>query len=194
MYKLCKTEQSAQRQRQLEQGLLDMMQTVRYDEIMVSDLCERLEIPRKSFYRYFTGKDGALHALIDHTMMDYEFFSREWQKGKKRNLQMELETFFEFWYSKKMFLDALQLSGLSGVMIERVVEYSVDDSILPVRFLPGDDPQSRRHVMMFAVCGLLSMVLRWHHGGFGETIAQMAKVAKRLLDQPLFPAADIIMS
>ena len=170
-----------------------MMQTVRYDDIMVSDLCERLQIPRKSFYRYFTGKDGALHALIDHTMMDYEFFSREWQKGKKRNLQMELETFFEFWYSKRSFLDALQFSGLSGVMIERVVEYSVDDSILPVRFLPGDDPQSRRHVMMFAVCGLLSMVLRWHHGEFSETAEQMAKLAKRLLDQPLFPAADMIM-
>lgn len=194
MYKLCKTEQSAQRQRQLEQGLLDMMQTVRYDDIMISDLCERMEIPRKSFYRYFTGKDGALHALIDHTILDYGFFSHDVQKGKKRSLQMELETFFEFWYSKKAFLDALQISGLSGLMIERVMEYSVSESILPVRLLSGDDFQSRRQVMMFAVCGLMSMVLRWHHGGFVETVDQMAKMAKRLLDQPLFPAADVLIS
>ena len=53
MYKLCKTEQSAARQRQLEEGLLTVMLTRRYDEISVSDLCDDLAIPRKSFYRYF---------------------------------------------------------------------------------------------------------------------------------------------
>ena len=71
MYKLCKTEQSAQRQRELEQGLLKMMLQCRYEDISVSDLCDQLEIPRKSFYRYFSSKDGALYALLDHTMMEF---------------------------------------------------------------------------------------------------------------------------
>ena len=55
MYKLCKTEQSAMRQRQLEQGLLQLMQTKRYEEISISDLCQRMGMPRKTFYRYFDG-------------------------------------------------------------------------------------------------------------------------------------------
>ena len=70
MYKLCKTEQSAQRQRQLEEGLLELMRLRPYDEISVVDLCEYLQIPRKSFYRYFSNKDGALFALLDHTLME----------------------------------------------------------------------------------------------------------------------------
>ena len=107
MYKLCKTEQSAKRQKQLEQGLLEMMKTVHYDEIMVIDLCNQLGIPRKAFYRYFTGKEGALHALIDHTMMEYEGFSQTKQQGKRRNLQLELESFFQFWEEHRVFLDAL---------------------------------------------------------------------------------------
>ena len=37
MYKLCKTEQSARRQRQLEQGLLSMMASIQYEQISVSD-------------------------------------------------------------------------------------------------------------------------------------------------------------
>ena len=36
MYKLCKTEQSAHRQRQLEQGLLRMMLKCQFEEISVS--------------------------------------------------------------------------------------------------------------------------------------------------------------
>lgn len=193
MYKLCKTEESAIRQRQMEQGLLDMMQTVRYEDITVSDLCQRMNIPRKSFYRYFSGKDGALHGLIDHTMMEYEAFSNAQQKGKKRNLQLELETFFQFWVVHRPLLDALERSGLSGAMIERAVSYSVSDGVFPVRFLPNEDTEVRRHVVMFAVCGMLTMMVRWHHRDYREGVSEMASITKRLLNQPLFPAAEELM-
>ena len=72
MYKMCRTEASANRQRSLEQGLLDAMQVMDFAEISICDLCDQLEIPRKSFYRYFAGKEGALYALIDHTLFQLE--------------------------------------------------------------------------------------------------------------------------
>jgi len=94
MYKLCKTEQSAARQRELEQGLLEIMANKRFDDISVSDLCEKIGIPRKSFYRYFSGKDGALYALIDHTLMAYEGFLPERFLREKRTVQNDLVRFF----------------------------------------------------------------------------------------------------
>lgn len=193
MYKLCKSEESAKRQRQMEQGLLDMMQTVRYEDITVSDLCQKMNIPRKSFYRYFSGKEGALHGLIDHTMMEYEAFSHKHQKGRKRNLQMELETFFEFWVEHGPFLDALHRSGLSGAMIERAVNYSVSEGVFPIRFLPNENMDVRRHVVMFAVCGMLTMMVRWHQSDYRESVSEMASITKRLLNQPLFPVAEELM-
>ena len=60
MYKICQTEQSTRRQRELEQGLLRLMLHKNYEDISVSDLCDHMQIPRKSFYRYFSSKDGAL--------------------------------------------------------------------------------------------------------------------------------------
>ena len=56
MYKLCKTGQSAQRQKELERGLLKMMKHRRFEEISVSDLCDQMQLPRKSFYRYFSAR------------------------------------------------------------------------------------------------------------------------------------------
>lgn len=193
MYKLCKTEESTLRQQQMEQGLLDMMRSVQYEDICVSDLCQRLQIPRKSFYRYFSGKDGALHGLIDHTLMEYELFSLTHQKGKRRNLQMELETFFQFWLAQRPFLDVLHRNGLSGMLIERAVDYSVSEGVFPIRFLPNEEMQVRRHVVMFAVCGLLTLMVRWHQRDCRESVSSMASVAKRLLGQPLFPAAEELM-
>lgn len=190
MYKLCKTEQSAARQRQLEEGLLLTMAAMRYEDITVSDLCERIGVPRKTFYRYFDSKDGALHALLDHTLMQYEGFNAVYLSGEARTLQRELEQFFQFWVLHKDLLDALDKSDISGMLIERAISHALSDTVMPKRFLPKDSLEMQKHITMFGVCGLMSMVLTWHHDGYPQSAAQMARVAARLIGQPLFPNAE----
>lgn len=189
MYKLCKTEESAQRQRELEIGLLKLMTTCRYEEISVSYLCQQMQIPRKSFYRYFSSKDGALHALLDHTLIGYEAYYSTDSKVAGRTLQSDMELFFGFWVEQKPLLDALEKSGMSGVLIERSIIHAISEDVMPKRFLPGDSMEVCFHITRFAVCGLMSMVLFWHHGGYEQSIKEMAKTACRLLDRPLFPGA-----
>lgn len=190
MYKLCKTEQSAARQRELESGLLKIMQTTRYEDILVSDLCDQLQIPRKSFYRYFTSKDGALQALLDHTLMEFEAYTVSYQRGHVRTIHLDLESFFQFWLVHKNLLDALARSGITGMLIERAIAFALTDDILPRRFLPNDGLEMQRHITMFTVCGLMSLVLSWYTDSFAKPASEMARMAVRMLGQPLFPQAD----
>lgn len=190
MYKDCRTEQSAHRQRALEKGLLEAMKQQRFDDISISDLCDRIGVPRKSFYRYFSGKEGALHALLDHTLMEFEPFMLEFQSGGHRSVRRDLETFFRFWLERQDLLDALAHSNLSGMLIERSVAYAVTDDVLPIRFLPNDTKQMQRQITMFGVCGLMSMVLTWHHEAFQTPPQVLADAAARMLSQPLFPYVD----
>ena len=193
MYKLCKTEQSALRQQQLEAGLLRAMVAKPYDEISISDLCDQLEIPRKSFYRYFSGKDGALHALIDHTLMRFDGYTHEYQRSHERTVLLDLESFFAFWLEYRELLDALMKNSLSGVLIERAIAYALTEEVMPARFLPSDTKAMQREITTFGVCGLMSMVLSWYHRGFDQHPRELARVAARLLGQPLFPNADKLL-
>lgn len=186
MYKLCKTEQSAQRQRQMEQGLLEYMRGHRYEQITISDLCAYLQIPRKSFYRYFDSKDGALFALIDHTFMEYEGFRQPYPDGKPRTMEGDLEGFFLFWQEHKPILDVLEKSGLSGVLLERAIDHVQTMSSIG-RFLPGEAAQLKAYISHFAISGLMIMMVNWHHGGYRETPKEMSQIAARLLSKPLFP-------
>lgn len=190
MYKMCKTEQSAQRQRQLEQGLLNAMLSHHYEEISVSDLCDQMEIPRKSFYRYFSSKDGALHALIDHTLLEFESFPTALKPGEKRTYQKDLERFFLFWKAQRRLLDALERSNLSGILVIRAIEHAKSDMGTPRRFLQQEEKLAREHATMFGVCGLMSMVLQWHHAGYDLPPRKMAVIAVQLLTQPLFADVD----
>ena len=190
MYKLCKTEQSAARQRMLEQGLLEAMRTTRFDEISICDLCDRMNIPRKSFYRYFSGKDGALQAMIDHTLMEFEEYTAMYRQDKTRTIYLDMESFFQFWMEKRGLLDALERSGLSGMLVNRAVAFAMTDDVLPVRFLPNDSRDMQQHITMFGVCGLMSMVLNWHDNGYEKSSADMARIAVRMIGHPLFPSAE----
>lgn len=186
MYKQCRTEQSAARQRELLDGLLEAMTQQHFEEISVSSLCDRMQIPRKSFYRYFSSKEGALNALIDHTLMDFTGFTA--RTFGSSNVEKELERMFTYWLHRRRLLDALQKSGLSGVLVTRAIGLSVFESVTSNRFLTEEEQQAREYITLFVVSGFMSMVIQWHHEGYAQSVQQMVQIAMRLISQPLAPS------
>lgn len=185
MYKICQSDQSTKRQRELEQGLLQLMLKHNYEDITVSDICQYMKIPRKSFYRYFSSKDGALHALIDHTLA--VFFEMPTAKNKTRGTALgDLDLYFLFWYENRALLDALHRSSLSGILVERANNFALQEGHLPRQFkkLP---PDIQGLAMAFSVCGLMSMILQWHRSGFQVSPDEMTKLASEILTAPLLP-------
>ena len=183
MYKYCKTDQSAQRQRDLEQGLLAMMEHKCFEEISVSDLCERLNIPRKSFYRYFSSKEGALFALLDHTLM--EFYETGTLDGLRGGTAAEdLERLFRFWKSHRNLLDAMLRSNLSGLLVDRAVSLAKREQLMP-GYAKEWEEMVQDIAMSFAVCGIMSMVIQWHNDGYQISTEKMAQTAVAMLSRPL---------
>lgn len=185
MYKICQSEQSTRRQRELEQGLLRLMLKHNYEDITVSDICDYLQIPRKSFYRYFSSKDGALYALIDHTLA--LFFEMPTAREDTRGTALgDLSLYFTFWYDNRVLLDALQRSSLSGILVERANRFAMQEGHLPRQFKIMR-PEIRDLAMAFSVCGLMSMILHWHRNGFLISPGEMTRLAQSILANPLLP-------
>ncbi len=185
MYKQCRTEQSAARQRELMEGLLEAMLQQHYDEITVSSLCSRMQVPRKSFYRYFSSKEGALDALIDHALLDSESLTADRLRDRGNALQQEMCHIFAFWLRRKKLLDALANSGLSGVLVQRAIEHAIAETVGERRFLPMEEQLAQEYMVLFMVSGLMSMVIQWHHDGYPQSPEQMGEIAIRLLSQPM---------
>ena len=70
MAKQCTTEKSLERQNRIGKALEEMMMEQDYEDIFVSDLCTRAGISRRSFYRYFNGKDDVLRSLLEDIIRD----------------------------------------------------------------------------------------------------------------------------
>lgn len=186
MYKVCVSEQSANRQRMIEQKLLAIMATKRYEDITVSELCDRVDMPRKSFYRYFSGKDGALHALIDHTILDFRHYVETYSENSVDNAESVLEIFFSFWIDHRGILDVFERSGLSSLLVERAVNMTIKEQTFKRYLCAFDDSADINQISLFVVAGLMTMVIRWHGDGFSCSVQQMAATAAQILTRPIF--------
>lgn len=182
MYKRCVTEQSARRQRALEAGLLAAMSSHRYEDISISELCDAMGVPRKSFYRYFSSKEGALYALIDHTLMDFAGEVFEPDIGAAMDT---LERFFIFWRERSQLLSALERSGLGAILMHRCITRAMQEDIVTNKIMLLHSELKKEYVVMFLVTGLISLVLQWHHDDYRDTPRHMALTAAHLITQPM---------
>ncbi len=184
MYKICQSEQSSHRQRELEMGLLQLMLKRHYEDITVSDLCEHMSIPRKSFYRYFSSKDGALFALLDHTLAEFFDIPPERHSAKHGTAMGDLDLFFLFWYQRRSLLDALIHSSLSGLLIERAHAFAMREGHVP-HYIKRWTTEMQGLALAFCICGLMSMILQWHRQNYQTSVEDMTQLAASMLTQPL---------
>ena len=176
MYKICHTEESSRRQRELEQGLLNRMSCQPYEKITLTELCREMQLPRKTFYRYFPTKDDCLLALIDHTLSDCNDLAlKGWPVTGTLDPSVQLR-FFAFWKEHTGFLDVIRDNGLSGLLLERT-------TVMLDRMKENTESMgfARDQVEYFIGYGLMITVLRWHHHGFPGSPEELAAVFGRLL-------------
>ena len=185
MYKLCKTEESSKRQRDIENKLLKLMLEKHYDDITVSEICIAADIPRKSFYRYFDGKEGVKQALLVHTLEDFDGFKLA-RNDRNLKLREEFEGFFIFWKSKKEFLEAFDKSGLIGLLVESSTTYAMNEFGNVKQYLADSADRERLLAYQFVICGLMTMMINWYRSGFVDSIPNLSRTATKLITKPLF--------
>lgn len=187
MYKLCKTEQSAKRQKEIEKALFKLLETRRFDELSVTELCEYSGIPRKAFYRYFENKNDALYALIEHTLGEYEGFAKTPSQLLNRRLHDEISEYFRFWKSKKKLLDILYRNELLGVLIDISVRFPVEDRVNIRKFMDEPNEKRRALVMKYAFAGLIFIMIDWYKDNFKTPVEEIAAAVCDIMTRPVFP-------
>ena len=179
MYKFCTTEESVQRQRQLESCLLELMLTDNYSQITVGDICDRAGLSRKSFYRYFSSKDGCLYALVDHAIFDgASFYLPSYNTGLAN--QLIYERFFRYWKEQHLLLEALTRNHRNLLLVERMLNHIIQEENEFRSIVPFSDVDAHER-NLFYIGGVMTLVLDWHQNGYQKSILQMSKTLNGLI-------------
>lgn len=166
-YRHCSTESAAERQRQFENALLELMEKKSLDQISIQEICDRVGLSRKSFYRYFSGKEACLYALVDHAILGFTNIPL-----LEDRMQQMLEEFFLYWMNHKELLDALCKSDMAAILFERAMHYAVEEYGIRSVFQENDGSYDRT---VFFISGLVGVLLNWQQEGFRKSPSQLAQ-------------------
>ena len=184
MYLHCTTEEAARRQRQFAYLLLENMHTQPYAEITIGQLCKAAGTSRTAFYRYFECKDDVLDLLIDDALLNY-YSGQFIQIHDPEHYREGIVHFLQYWLGQKQLLDALQKNGQEGKLLERCRNHNIRYYIHASHDALLKNEDNRAQIITFAVNGLFSLILDWHHNGYSQTIEQMADTVERVMLSPL---------
>lgn len=181
MYKECKTSQSANRQIGIAQTLSEMMLTQPYEEISVSELCKRADIPRKSFYRYFDTKDDTFNFLVDKMLLECDTLI---ERGRTMELAVNADLLsqrFRYFKEHRNIIGAIANNRMSIPTIQRVCETVV----LHISNFGITITMEERMKIAMVTSVIFAIVMSWHHSGYETPCDELAEMTYQLLTKPL---------
>lgn len=186
MYKVCRTEQSLQRQQMIGRVLIEMMKKQPFHKISVSQLCRQAGIPRKTFYRYFETKEEVIDAYIDHLQQEYLL-----QLPTNLSRIDQVERLLRFWYERRELLDILIQNDMVGRLIARVVTVALREHMWSCYVPHGAEALHDDTVATFVSSGAFSCVLYCHYQGWQQDLQKIAGPIDELLSRTLYELPNL---
>ena len=166
MYKICKSDQSCKRQKLFQSTFLSMLHEQKYQSISVISLCREMQIPRKTFYRYFDTLEDVLYSIIDETLT---------QNFLYLEVTPDLAGFFSQWKNQKYLMEALQKSGLCHLLLDRIHEWIGEN-----KQLEGLTNEDLRNIA--SVSAIMTIVVTWYLSGMKQSVEEMCELTKGILN------------
>lgn len=185
MYKDCRTERSAQRQRQFAHEMMEMLYHQPYEDITISMLCERVNMPRKAFYRYFESKRDILFLIADEFLHHYENENNLHLSKQQDTLQEEMKHIFVAARQSKSLFRVLERDSLRDTYFGYIIEQCFSNADITRRLVLQNTQTQLWMSYLFVTSGLLILIVDWLSRGCLESEQEMAETAASLFTQPL---------
>lgn len=168
------------------QAMCELVAEVPYDKINITMICDRADITRGTFYKYYKNKDEILESELKDNC---DFLREQYHailSGKKipEAYPLNFIPLMEFVYSKRVFYKTAFSSRLFHSFYE--------DSLTFLREVLADNekvfltslnlaPEQKDSLFTFISGGIYSLFSRWNESDYEETPAKMSVMLNEVL-------------
>lgn len=160
----------------MSDALVVLMKEKPYADIRILEVCNRAQVARCTFYRYFPDKDAL---LVYCCKAVFHGLSRRLLMEDCRTFYGTALGFFSFWAERRDFLETLQGCGMLGFLSWHFDElmFDVAKEVKPENAEMGAydfSPKVRYHYF-FGMGGFWQMAIRWFTNGCKESPTELAQ-------------------
>ena len=161
-------------QKLLIDALLTLMKEKKYSQITVSELTEKADLSRRTFYRLFSSIDEILLFYI-HTLWSQK--SSELYDSENISY-MDISRFsLDFWYEHKDLTILLYENDLSNIILKFINEISLE---IYKHQQPSEqfekNPEAMEYALAYSSGGVHNIICTWASHGMDKTPAQLMQM------------------
>lgn len=181
----CDMEEKVNKQKQqsiewLTNALLALMKEKDYRDISVTEICERADLSRRTFYRLYESKEDVFKEYAGKLCMCYfELFKNQ----DDISLTSVADIFFSFWKAHKDFLLMLHKHNLIYIVLFKFNE------LLPTVYvkykahmLQTKDTKSIEYVAFYNAGGFWNLLIKWLEDDCAKTPGEMAAIVNEIMN------------
>lgn len=171
-------KQKQQSMQWLREALLDLMVEKNFNNISITEICDKADLSRRTFYRLYESKEDILKRYADSLCQQYfELFKEE----EDLSLSNVANIFFSFWKDYRCFLLILYKQNLIYILLfqfnrllpEVYVNYK--SHLLQVK-----DKTSIKYVAFYNAGGFWNLLIKWIEDGCVKTPEDMSRIVSEV--------------
>ena len=178
-----KSRQVTRSQKMLRNALMELLKEKPLHKIGISEITDRADLARSTFYTHFETKEDLLHCCIDETIAS--FFEELMQKeGFGENEEVDIQSltnYFRLWSENTQLVELFSVVDLDKVIVDRLRVHHFDlyENKISLDF-PDSNPvlaEYYRESIIYTNFGLLKF---WVNSGMRHSPEVMGKLLYEL--------------
>ena len=161
-------------------ALLELMNEKPYSQISISELSDKADISRRTFYRLFHSMD---EILLYHIHDLWEKESDELYNSSDKSYLHTSEFALHFWYEHRELTILLYRNGLVSIIQQFINEISLEiyHTQKPDHKL-AKNPEALEYALSYSSGGILNIICTWASKGMDKSPEELMTLLKLALD------------
>ncbi|MCR8658655.1 TetR/AcrR family transcriptional regulator [Paenibacillus endoradicis] len=159
-------------------AFLELLQEKPYNNITITEICDKADLVRKTFYRHFNSKESVLVAVIDSMFEDFYNYIQTQNFGPD---QMPL-AYFTYWEKHKNFLSILIENQQFSLLNDQFVIYLEAMAHIVGSKRAYQSELEKEYMRTMLAGGLWSILKKWMTRDCSESPEEMARMTLNFFD------------
>ena len=150
--------------KQITKALIDLMKKKKIADISISEICDKAQVGRASFYRNYDSKEEVIERHID-------LLIAEWAKGVNNDPSANIYNFFQ-----SLFQHFQKNSGFYKSLYKQNLSFLILNSIRERPGIDSDIDASTLYARAFNAYGIFGWIDVWFSNGMKETPEELNSI------------------
>lgn len=161
----------------LSNSLLTLMNEKPFNKITISEIAEKAELDRRTFYRHFVSKENILDYCIENLYREY---LRDLFEEPQLTIYSVARLFFEFWKDHLDFLLTISWNHLESFLLYKFNKY-LPQIYEALKIESLQEVEEYRYAFAFKIGGFWNVLFQWIQNGAKQEPDEMAGIISDLV-------------